>query len=257
MDQHTQLKFNYISLEEYILNGYNFPKSIQIIPYFKFDDDLSIYALLGLNRKQTVVDLGGDLHRGKDVRNFIRDCIKKNSLNSFELEIEDLHDRIFVAFTSAYNDTHGKEMTTNDFIPIFFVKLNIPSYDMLYQILLKFKNNFRRVITGLDNSDSKITNLIYMDAQELFYISRFTTYKIADESGDFISINLEEQGFPARSDITEMYECDVLKFEIPLSDNYNKDANSCPEVNFYRSRSITLGNCLVEFFQHNLPILMD
>jgi hypothetical protein len=245
----------YESLENFKSSNFELPKTIQVIPYFQIKKNGDVFALLTLNNLQTLCDFGTSYSRNKTLESYLVSSLKYNSLDCINLTEEYILNNSHVAYATSYDVATGKNDLNYNPSPTVFVKINIETYEDVYKLLKSFKDSFRKKLQGILRSTSETTNIVYMDATEFYYMSRFTTYTIEDSNSNVIEVEIEEQGFPARDEITEFYTCDVENGDIPVSDKYNDFANTCPEVDFYYSRSINLGKSIVTYFNNNVPIL--
>lgn len=245
----------YESLETFKSSNFELPKTIQVIPYFKIAEDGDIFALLTLNNLQCVCDFSTSYSRDKTIESYVASSLKYNSLDCINLPEEYILANSHVAYVTSYDVGLGKTVLSYSPFPTVFVKVNLDTYDMLYQFLRAFKISFKKKLQGVIKSSSEVTNIVYMDASELYYMCRFTTFTIEDSNSNVVEVSIEDQGFPARDEITEFYTCDRETGDIPVSDKYNEFANTCPEVDFYYSRSVNLGKSMISYFDNNVPIL--
>lgn len=245
----------YESLEYFKSSNFELSKTIQVIPYFQIKESGDIFALLTLNNLQCLCDFGTSYSKSKTLESYVADSLKYNSLDCINLSEEYILANSHVAYATSYDVAAGKNALLYNPFPTVFVKVQLETYEKVHKFLKAFKDSFKKKLQGVIRSSSETTNIVYMDATELYYMCRYTTYTIEDSNSNVIEVVIEDQGFPARDEITEFYTCDREFGEIPVTDKYNEFANTCPEVDFYYSRGINLGRSLVTFFNKNVPIL--
>lgn len=247
----------YDTLEKFVSSGNKIVKSPQIIPYFYIKDSGDVFAMLTLNRLGTVCDFSIEYTPTKSIQANVADSIKINSLGTIALDDDFILHNSFIAYTRVYNVMEGKNTLSDKEIPVIFVRIEVKTQMEIHKILLSFKAMFAQKLKGIINISTEVTNLIYMSVEELFYICRFTTYKIVDDiTSTVVTVDMEEQGFPALEEITEIYYADRELGDIPCSERFNELENCCPEVEFYSNRSLLLAKSLLPFFDGNFPIMM-
>lgn len=250
--------FFYDTLENFKSSGYKIVKSPQIIPYFYVKNTNNIFAMLTLNRSGHVGDFSIEYSRTKSLESNIADSIRFNSLGTIGVDEDFVLRNSFIGFATAYNVIEGKNTLSSTEIPSIFVRFEVESVTDIQNILLKFKAMFAQKLKGVIRNTSDVTNIVYMSVEDLFYISRFTTYKIVDDvSKRVVTVDMEEQGFPALDEVTEIYYADRELGDIPCTDKFNELENCCPEVEFYNNRSLLLGKSLISLFSNDLPIMME
>lgn len=249
--------FFYDMLEEFMSSEHRIVKSPQIIPYFYVKETGDVFPMLTLNRSGHLGDFSCEYTLTKSIESNIADSIKYNSLGSINIDEGHVKNFTFIGYSTSYNVSEGKDTVSSTEIPAIFVKLPVEKESDIHKIILDFKSKFAQKLKGNFYSSSDVTNLVYMSVENLFYICRFTTCKIVNEkTGDIVTIDIEEQGFPALDEITELYYADKEKGEIPCSDKFNELENCCPEVDFYTNRSLLLAKSLLPLFNNDLPVML-
>ena len=246
--------FFYESMEVFLSKDYKPSKLTQIIPYYIIRDSGDVYAMLTVNNSKCVSDFSSNWGKFQTLQSYVADSIKSVSLNSIKIDENYVISNSFIGYATSYNVSEGKNNLADNEIPAIFVKFNVDTIDVLNDILIKFKNNYSKIIKRVINGPSNISNIIYMPAEDLFYISRFTTYTVNTDHGN-IKIDIEEDGFPALPVITDIYSPILENGDFQCSDKYNELGNCCPSINFYNNRSILLRKALLPLFTENFPIL--
>lgn len=249
------VEFKYESLDTFKSNGYSLPKEIQIIPVFHIKDSGDIFAVLVMNSTLCVKSFGTKYSKSKTIESFISDSIRYNSLNSIPINEEYVKLNSNIAY-STYRDVSLDRVVLNvNYSPIIFVDIIVENITILNNTIKIFKDNFSKLKSGILTSDADVVAMIYFSVEELFYLSRFTTYKMIF-SGDVIDVDIEEQGFPARSDISDIYFANKSKGEIPVIDKYDPQANCSPEIEFYSKRDIIMSISICKFLDEGLPFMI-
>lgn len=250
------LAFFYTPLNEFLTNFSDTNRNTQIVPYYVIRETGDMFAMLTLNRVGIVQDFNLEHNKNKSFVSNVVDSIKKNSLCCINLSEEDVISNSFIGYSTHYDVSKGKRVVSEHGIPAVFIKIEVDTRSELNNILRRFKTNFAKKLTSVISNSSDITNLIYMPIEDLYYLCRFTTYKINKSSTQFIEIDMEEEGFPALSDITAIYKADSRNGDIPCSSYFSELENCCPEVDFYRNRSISLFKSLLPLFNNDVPIMV-
>lgn len=250
--------FFYESLDTFLSRDYKTDKplkSCQIIPYCHIIESGDVYAILTLSKGGCVKDFGTDWGRNKSFQSYVSDTIRETSLNTINLSEDWILKNSHIGYSTSYDVTTGRNVLTERGIPALFVRFDVPTFDDLNRILEKFRDNFSKVSKSVIESTTDVSNIIYMPVEDLFYVSRFTTYKV-NEGDVIIEIDMESAGFPAYQEITEIYSPLLLDGDIPCSDKYNELSNCCPSVDFYTDRSILLRDSLLPLFNQDFPIMV-
>lgn len=246
--------FFYESMGEFLPKDYTKNKLTQIIPYFVISDTRDVYAMLTVNKSQCVGDFGTDWRKNKTLQTYVVDSIVKSSLGCIQVDEDYVLANSFVGYATADNVIEGKRDLAENEIPTVFVKFVVDNIDSLNDILIKFKDNYSKSVKRVIGGSSNISNLVYMPVEDLYYVSRFTTYRINTSDGNIV-IDMEEDGFPALPVITDIYSPIPEFGDIPCGDRYNELGNCCPPVTFYSSRSVLLRIALLPLFDGDFPIL--
>lgn len=249
------VEFKYESLDDFKSSGYILPKEVQVIPVFHIKDNGDIFAVLTMNSTLCVRSFGLGYSRNKSINSFVCDSIRQNSLNSLPINEEYVSKNSNIAFSTCYDVSLGKTILNTHYSPIIFVDVFVDNINVLNEVIKSFKSSFAKVKSGVLVVDSDVTAMIYLSVEELFYLSRFTSYKMTS-NGDVIEVDIEEQGFPARGDISEIYEADKSKGDVPITDKYDPLANCSPEVEFYTKRDIVMGMSILAYSNAELPFMM-
>lgn len=250
------VKFNYVPLVNFKSDWKKPPKEISIIPVYHIMDSQDIYGMLRLNKTQVVTSFGEKFKgSSNDLESHVANSISLNSLGVINLTHSYILNNSFVAYSTVPNvQTEGLSLNPK-INPIIFVNITVPTINDLNNTLVRFKSQFQNKMKGYSNFESDSTALIYLDVTELYYLMRFTTYKIVDESNNVHIVDIQSNGFPARSDITNIYRPNYIRGEIPVTENYDYLANSCPVVDFYRKIDISLSQDILRYEDANLPFM--
>jgi hypothetical protein len=251
----VEVEFKYESLANFKSSGFILNKEVQVIPVFHIKNNGDIFAVLIMNSTLCVKSFGSGYSRNKTIESFVSDSIRYNSLNALPINEDYVNKNSHIAFSTCYDVNLGKTILNVNHSPIIFVDIFVDNIEILNNVIKTFRDSFSKVKSCIITSDSDATALIYLSAEELFYLSRFTTYKISTPTG-VVEVDIEEQGFPARSDLSEIYETDKSKGEIPITDKYEPLANCSPEIEFYTKRDIIMGMAICNYSNAELPFMM-
>lgn len=244
------------NLEDFKMNNFSFPKTMQIVPCFHIIDREEVFIMLLLNKNDYLCDFGSSFNSSTmSLENYIVDSLKTKSLDIILTDGEYLKQHSYVAYKKNFDDNSIISTANVKLpLPIIFVDFYLQNISKLDEILINFKGNFAQ---NLNNNfrTVEIHNLVYLSAIDIFYISRNTDYKIFTEENEEIIIDIQSNGFPAKQNVTEIYKINGASGDIPFDNHYNEYANCCPEVNFYYSRSEDLSRSLLEFFDSRLEII--
>lgn len=246
--------FFYESLEVFLTRDYKLNKSIQIIPYYVIRSSNDVYAMLIVNSSQTVTDFSTDWGKNKSFQTYVADSIRSNSLGCINLYEDHILINSHIGYATAYNVSEGKQTLAEGEIPAVFVKIVVDTIDDLDDILFNFKDSYSKAVKRIIDGTFTVSNLVYMPVEDLYYISRFTTYKVRTPDG-IITIDMDDEGFPAIPAITHIYSPILEDGDVPCGDKYNELGNCCPPVTFYTARSILLRKALLPLFSHGLPVM--
>ena len=246
--------FFYESMGEFLSKDYKPSKSTQIIPYYVVRDSGDVYAMLTVNSSQCVSDFSSEWGRFKSFQSYVADSIKAVSLDCIQIDEDYVVANSFMGYATSFNVSEGKNMLAENEIPVIFVKIVIDTIEILNNILVSFKDNYSKTVKRVIGGSSDVLNLVYMPVEDLYYVSRFTTYKVNTPEGNIV-IDMEEDGFPALPVITDIYSPILESGDIPCGDKYNELGNCCPPVSFYSSRSVILRKALLPLFAQDFPIL--
>lgn len=249
------VEFKYESLDDFKSSGYILPKEVQVIPVFHVRSNGDIFAVLVMNSTLCVKSLGMGYSRTKTVESFVSNSIRYNSLNSLPINDEYVRNHSHITFSTCYDVESAKTILNSNYSPIIFVDINVDNIEVLNNVIRTFRSTFSKVKSGVLTTDSDVTAMIYLSVEELFYLSRFTSYKITT-STEVIDVDIENQGFPARNDISEIYEANKSQGEIPMTDKYEALANCSPEIDFYVKRDTVLGMAVCAYLKAELPFMM-
>jgi hypothetical protein len=248
------IKFNYDRLDVFISKEYNVPKNVQVIPVFHIKDSGDVFAVLVMNSTLCLKSLSVDFLKNKTLNSFISDSIRFNSYGTIYSNEDYILENSHVAYSTCRDVITDTIIINPRITPTFFTDYYVDEIENLNNIIKRFRNEFINLKKGSSKSDLDTIVLTYLSPDDLFYMCRFTTYKIMSE-GVPLHVNIEEQGFPVRSDISVIYEVNRSKGEIPINNKYDYLANCPPELEFYTKRSGSLGNSICSFFENDLPIM--
>lgn len=251
----VNVEFKYMPLNDFKSAGFSLSKEVQVIPVFHMKNNGDIFAVLIMNSNLCVKSFGDRYSNNKTLESYVVDSIRTNSLNTLPINESYVKKNSHVAFSTCYDVNLGKIILNVNYSPIIFVDVFVDNVQVLNGIIKSFRETFSKIRTGVLESESDSVAMVYFSAEELFYLSRFTTYKI-ETSGEIIDVNIEEQGFPAKDDISIIYEVDNSKGEIPVTDKYDSFANCSPEIEFYTKRDITMGLAICAYSNAELPFMM-
>lgn len=249
------VSFGYSPLGDFTTSGYTIPKEINIIPVYKIKNGGDVYGVLSLNSNLCVKSLGMRFSRGKTIQSYIVDSLRYNSLGAINISEEYAKNNSFVAYSTSYDVYNGKTDINSQYQIIIFVEIEINEIEEMQTMIHQFKTNFKSKLAGVIDSESESIALFYMNCTEMYYLMRFTSGRFTDEAGIEYFIDIESDGFPARSFITELYEPDYSKGEIPITDKYDHRANTCPEIDFYTKIDQNLGVAFVAYSRSELPFM--
>lgn len=252
------LKYNYITLDDFIRSRYTQPRSFHIIPVFRTLDKNDVYGMLTYNENLTVTSFGGVMPDRKTILTYITDNIYRHSLGVINFSEYDVLRNSMVAFTTEYSTYRGEYDIVNEHAVIIFVEMDVESVSVLNSMLELFKSRFCTVNSAdkIKPTNTNRTAMFYMDASSMFYLFRFTTWKtINHRTGETVRMSVQDDGFPAYDDITKIYKAKYSSGEVPITDFPNEQANTCPEIEFYTKIDNSLGNSYVRYIIGNLPIM--
>lgn len=238
----VNVSFGYSPLVDFMSSGYTRPKEINVIPVYKILDSGDVYGVLALDKSLSVTSLGSGLHKGKTLVTFIADSLRKNSLGVINLNDEYIKDNSYVAHSTCYDVYSGRTDINRNYQLIIFVEISVKTIDDLHNVILDFRETFTSKISrNLDYENDKVA-LVYMDCTSMFYLLRYTSWKIVDtKTHQTYIFSVEDDGFPALDFITSTYKCDPSKGEIPMTDKPDRNANRSPEIDFYSRIDFNLG----------------
>lgn len=229
-------------------NNFVLPKTIQVVPCFHIDNSGEVFGMLLLNQIGCLCDFGSSYQNNMSLEEYVSLSIKTKSLDTINIDTEYINENSYVAYKKFDQNTIDFET-----FPIIFVNLNLENIESLNDIIRNFKLTFSKIIK---TETPETNNLVYLSAEDIFYISRNTTYKIvSNETNEVLIIDIQQTGFPAKKSISDIYK-EHSASDIPVSIYYNQYANCCPEINFYSLRSEDLCKSFLEFFEANLEIII-
>lgn len=238
----VNVSFGYSPLVDFMSSGYTRPKEINVIPVYRVLDGGDVYGVLALNKNLSVTSLGIGFHKGKTMVTYIADSLRSSSLGIINLTDEYIKNNSYVAHSTSYDVYSGKADINTKYQPIVFVEINVNTIDDLHDVIADFRDAFSAKIAGVNESETDKVALVYMDCTSMFYLLRYTTWKIVDPKTHQTHIfSVEDDGFPALDFITTTYKCDPSKGEIPVSDKPDRSANRSPEIDFYSKIDLNLG----------------
>lgn len=251
----VNVSFGYSPLIDFLSSGYSLPKEINVIPVYRINGGGDVYGVLSLNSLLYVKSFGRGFNRGKTLQSYVADSLRYNSLGVINLSEEYVRNNSFVAYSTSYDVYDGKNAINTNHQPIVFVEIHIDSIEEMQLMIRQFKVKFANKLAGVFQSESDTVAIFYMNCTEMFYLMRFTTGKFTDETDVTHIIDIESDGFPARAFISEVYEADYSKGEIPITDKFDQHANCCPEINFYTKIDQNLGIAFVAYSIAELPFM--
>lgn len=249
--------FGYSPLSDFMRSGFTSPNWVNVIPVYKIANGGDVYGVLGLNKNLAVTSLGMSYNRNKTLVTCVADALRFNSLGAINITDRHIIDHSFVAYSTSYDVRSGQTDLNGKYQPIVFVEITIDSIQELHDTIHRFRENFKSQMNHLINdSGSSIVALTYMDCTSMYYLFRFTTWKIIDSvTKKTHEFSIENDGLPALSFISETYKCDHSKGEIPVTDKTDPLANRCPEIEFYTKIDQNLGIAFTVYSEHDLPFM--
>ena len=254
----SNVVYSYESLSSIDLSIFSTLVNVQIVPSIRNKETGEIYALLTINSNGVVCEFG-DTKKNKSmsITRFITLYLKINSLNTIRLSEDYILKNTQVAYATSTDVETGVTILRKVELPIFFINIDIPNMNSIHDLLLKFKSSYKDYIKKTIISDRiHVTNMIYISPHDLFNFLRGEDYKVIDENNEIFEISIDDNGFPALKEITEIYSPKYDEGEIPVNIHPNEYANCCPEVHFYKESQNSLKKSFMKFFEKELEILM-
>lgn len=255
----TDLKkeFKYESLNEFIMQDKKLTKSVLIVPYFRVKNSGDVFALYTLNQKGIVCDFGTRYSGNTSIEKYVKDSILLNSLGTINCDEKYIKNNSSIAYSLVHSVEYGYSIIDNSCPPIIFVRFEVDEEKDLSNIIIYFKEAFKSRLTGnLESFNSETFNIIWMNPEDSFYLSRGTTFNVEDDNGEKIVCNIIDGGIPALETVTTLYTANRVAGDNPFTTNYSSDYNCCPEVIFYKEMSFTLSVPLLQYFDNELNILV-
>lgn len=252
----VNISFDCSPLVDFMSSGFSYPKEINVFPVCRIRETGDIYSIIGLNKNLCVTSLGMGFNKGKTLVTYVADSLRYNSLGVINISDDQIRENSKVAYSTSYDVYNGRTDLNNSYQPIIFTEIQLNTLEDLHDIIRKFRDTFTTKLSGVNEYNSNIVALVYMDCTSMFYLFRYTTWKIVDDRTHETHIfSVEDDGFPALEFITETYKCDTTKGEIPLTDKPDKDANRSPEIEFYDKIDQNLGIAFTAYSNAELSFM--
>lgn len=243
-------KNNYMYLNEFMKTKYRNTNKVNILPIANVKNkrgSFDKYVILLINSNGVVTDFGNGMSQKQSVGMYVSESIRINSLGVIDFAVEDVIDGSKISFVTHQDINTGRDVIDDNILPTVTFNIDYDNIDELNYLIERFRKEFNIAVSKGDVIPSVSYNMVYMSIYDFFCLCRGDTINIPNIG----RISVKETGVPALRDITNIYKIKFHKGEIPFTNEVDKFANNCPEVNFYTNVSISLANSFIHFCNDN------